>query len=225
MECKVLDKGFIKLIDFMGGDDRVIESARVSRGGTVRGDNRDKKLLAFLIKNDHMTPFESSIFTFHIGCPIFIARQWMRHRWGVFSEISGRYTEFDKNNYYIPEEFFTQSLLDKHTVTKVVWSDEKKKQATEYIRAAINASILAYKELIKNELSKEQARIILPLSMYTEFYWTVHARSLMNFLKLRMSEHAQYEIRQYAAELCILFKEKMPQTYEEFYYKSLYNPV
>jgi thymidylate synthase (FAD) len=222
---QVLDRGFVKLVDFVGGDSRVIECARVSRGGTTRGDSRDRKLLSFLIKNDHLTPFETSIFAMHVKCPIFVARQWMRHRWGVFNELSGRYAEFNINDYYVPEELFTQSKLEKHSTTRANFSFLEKKEIYELIKYANAVSATTYKKLLELGLAKEQARIILPLSMYTEFYWTVHARALMHFLELRLSEHAQYEIRQYASVVCDYFQEKMPWTYEDFYYKKLYKPV
>jgi len=209
----ILDKGFLKLIDFIGGDLKVVLAARVSFDMTPKGDERDKKLIEYLLKNGHLTPFEHSVFQFHVKCPIFIARQWMRHRWGSFNEVSSRYTEV-KDEFYIPKQFRVQDTKNKQGSIEDS-SLPNDKLLKEY-ENAIENSYRTYELLIKNGVAREMARMVLPVSQYTQFYWTVNARSLLNFLKLRMDDHAQYEIREYANAIHEIFKEKMPWTWESF---------
>lgn len=209
----VLDNGFIKLVDFMGGDSKVLESARVSFKGVSKGEEADRKLLVYLLNNAHLSPFEHSIFQFHVKCPIFIARQWMRHRWGSYNEISGRYTEA-ADDFYLPSEFRAQALTNKQSSVK---SDTLNQEAAfELYNNSIKVSYNNYKELLALGVAKEMARMVLPVSQYTQFYWTINARSLMNFLSLRNDAHAQAEIRAYAKAISEIFKQKMPWTYEAF---------
>jgi thymidylate synthase (FAD) len=209
----ILDKGFLKLIDFIGGDLKVVLAARVSFDMTPKGDERDKKLIEYLLKNGHLTPFEHSVFQFHVKCPIFIARQWMRHRWGSFNEVSSRYTEV-KDEFYIPKQFRVQDTKNKQG--SIDDSSLPNDKLLKEYENAIENSYRTYELLIKNGVAREMARMVLPVSQYTQFYWTVNARSLLNFLKLRMDDHAQYEIREYANAIHEIFKEKMPWTWESF---------
>lgn len=210
---RVLDKGFVKLVDFIGGDIRAVISARVSFNMESKGEERDKKLIEYLLEHEHFTPFEHCVFQFHIKCPIFVARQWMRHRWGSYNEISARYTEV-KDEFYIPEKFRIQDLKNKQGSLE---SDKlNHKEITDLYLKAIETSYDIYKQLLRNGVAREMARMVLPVSLYTQFYWTVNARSLLNFLKLRLDEHAQYEIREYAKIIAEIFREKMPWTWEAF---------
>ncbi|MEO0295703.1 MAG: FAD-dependent thymidylate synthase, partial [candidate division WOR-3 bacterium] len=213
MEFKVLDKGFLRLVEFMGGDNSVVQSARVSYGSGLKGEEKDKKLLFYLMENEHMTPFEHSVFKFHVKCPIFVARQWFRHRWGSYNEISGRYTEY-KDEYYLPEKLRVQSKKDKQM--SEFGDIEEEKELLKKMQDIFEKSFEVYRELLERGVAREIARIVCPLSTYTQFYWTVNARSLMNFLRLRLDIHAQYEIREYAKCILEIFKEKMPWTYEAF---------
>ncbi len=213
MEFKVLDKGFLRLIEFMGGDEAVVEAARVSYGKGLKGEEKDKRLIFYLMEHEHMTPFEHSVFKFHVKCPIFVSRQWFRHRWGSYNEISGRYTEYPEE-YYIPDKLRVQSKKDKQMSEFGNIEDEK--ILLEKIKNLYEDIFRVYKELLDKGVARELARIICPLSTYTQFYWTVNARSLMNFLRLRLDIHAQYEIREYAKCILKVFKEKMPWTYEAF---------
>jgi len=210
---KILDNGFVRLVDFIGGDLRAVQSARVSFKGESKGEERDKKLLEYLLANEHFTPFEHSVFQFHIKCPIFVARQWMRHRWGSYNEISSRYTEV-KDEFYMPEKFRIQ---DKSNRQGSIESGNLNQEflLSEY-KKAIKNSYQTYEKLLKEGVAKEMARMVLPVSQYTEFYWTINARSLLNFLKLRMDSHAQKEIREYANSIAKIFEEKMPWTWEAF---------
>jgi thymidylate synthase (FAD) len=207
----VLDKGFVQLVDFMGGDQRAVDSARVSFGGTSKGEDRDRKLIEYLLAHNHISPFEHSVFQFHIKCPIFVARQWMRHRIASYNEVSARYTEV-KEEFYIPETFRAQDTINKQG--SVAGAKLDNAVLLDIYTRSINASYAAYTELIKAGVAREMARMTLPVAQYTQFHWSVNARSLMNFLDLRLDAHAQYEIRRYAEALQEIFREKMPWTFE-----------
>lgn len=213
MEYKILDKGFVKLVEFMGGDRAVVQAARVSHGEGLKGEEKDKKLIRYLLKHQHMTPFEHAVFKFHIKCPIFVARQWFRHRWASYNEISGRYTEYP-DEYYMPGKLRGQSQKDKQSSDFISIPDEKKLiKEIEEIQEKVFGF---YRKLLERGVARELARMVLPLSLYTQFYWTVNARSLMNFINLRADYHAQWEIRQYAEAIAKIFREKMPWTYQAF---------
>jgi thymidylate synthase (FAD) len=209
----VLDKGFVRLVDFMGGDGAVVQSARVSYGGGSKGDEKDRKLLNFLMKNHHETPFEHAVFKFHIKCPIFVARQWFRHRMASYNEISGRYTEF-KEEFYVPAALRAQDVKNKQGSVATAALNEPALKAV--FEKAHEQAFDAYQELIKGGVARELARNVLPVSTYTQFYFTVNARSLMNFLKLRTGEGAQWEIRQFAEAILVMFERKMPWTASAF---------
>lgn len=208
----LLDKGFIRLVDFMGSDNRVVSSARVSFGGTSKGEERDKGLIKYLLEHRHHTPFEHCYFQFHVCCPIYVARQWMRHRWGSFNEISARYTQV-KDEFYVPQEFRGQDIKNRQGSVAADLDNEKLHKIYE---DAINASFDAYNKLIEAGVAREMARGVLPVCQYTQFYWSVNARSLLNFLQLRQDGHAQYEIRVYADAIAQIFKEKLPWSWEAF---------
>jgi thymidylate synthase (FAD) len=208
---QVLDKGFVDLVDTMGNDLSIVRAARVSYGKDSTDPEKDKKLINFLLKNDHGTPFEHTSLTFHVKAPIFVTRQWMRHRIGnSFNEISGRYMEM-KEEFYIPSSLRTQ-IGKNYQYTPLLNSTN----GIDKIIKHYETTFKFYKELLTNGVAKEQARAVLPLGMYTEFYWTVNTRSLMNFITLRLEEHAQEEIREYARVLLEYFKETFPWTCEAF---------
>ncbi|MDR0645444.1 MAG: FAD-dependent thymidylate synthase [Elusimicrobiota bacterium] len=209
----VLDAGFVKLVDFMGGDLRAANSARVTFGGASKGEEKDKLLIKYLIDHAHHTPFEHSVFQFHIKCPIFVARQWMRHRMCSYNEVSARYTEV-KDEFYIPAEFRAQDTNNKQG--SLASKDFNNKELIKIYGESIETSYKAYKKLLDAGVAREMARGILPVAQYTQFYWTINARSLMNFITLRADGHAQYEIRVYAEAIAQIFKEKMPWSYEAF---------
>jgi len=210
---RVLDKGFVKLVDFMGGDQRAVQSARVTFGSQARGEEKDKRLIEYLLAHDHSTPFEHSVFQFHIKCPIFVARQWMRHRIASYNEISARYTEVTEE-FYTPKAFRAQDKINRQGSTAEPELDQSKMLAV--YKDSVKASYQAYKELLKAGAAREMARMALPVSQYTQFYWSVNARSLLNFLSLRMDVRAQSEIRDYANAVSEIFNEKMPWTWEAF---------
>lgn len=194
-QIKVLDNGYVALVDSMGGDKAVIESARRCYMSEPQGASADSKLIRHLIIKDHGTPFEHAYFRFDVKCPIFVARQWIRHRIGTYNEMSLRYC-LAKRDFYTPEGLSGGELL-------------------EY-KKAVNNAFDAYESMVSSGIKREQARGVLPLSIYTLYYWTVNARSLMNFLKLRLDKGAQPEIREYAKALLKIFRDTMPMTAEAF---------
>lgn len=189
IEYKILDNGHIKLVRCMGMDEAVIIAARRCWRSKSKGLESDINLINHLIKKGHGTPFEHAVFAFDIKCPLFVARQWFRHRIASYNEVSLRYC-IAKKDYYTPKKL-ERSLLKRY-------------------KESIENSLKPYVELVKKGVSKEQARAVLPLSLYTEFYWTINARSLMNFFKLRLDKSAQHEIREYAKALFKIFDMKMP---------------
>lgn len=194
-KIKVLDNGYVALVDSMGMDKAVIEAARRCYMSEPQGEESDAKLVRHLILKDHGTPFEHAYFRFDVKCPIFVARQWIRHRIGTYNEMSLRYC-LAKREYYTPSSLTGEAL--------------------EKYRKSVNSAFDTYETLVASGIKREQARGVLPLSLYTLYYWTVNARSLMNFLKLRLDKAAQAEIREYAKALLEIFKEKMPVTAKAF---------
>lgn len=209
---KVLDKGFVRLQDFAGGDLNVVNSARVSFGKYHEEmEEGDDKLINFLAKHRHGTPFESSWFHFHIKCPIFVAREWMRHRMSSFNEISGRYVKLEPEFYY-PENSREQYGKPGAYKFKEVYEPD----LHTFLIEAYEKAYECYEELLELNVAKELARAVLPVGMYTEYYYSANARSLMNFLSLRNAENAMFEIRKYAEAMEQVFEEKMPVTYRCF---------
>jgi thymidylate synthase (FAD) len=211
----VLDKGFVRLVDFLGGDMAVVQGARVSFGQESKGAERDRKLIHYLMKHEHGTPFEMAVFKFHVKAPIFVARQWFRHRVGSYNEISYRYVEV-QDEFYVPSELRAQDTKNKQASFAGGFSDEAQARGRALIEEAYQAAHQKYEELLALGVARELARIVLPVGLYTQFYVAYNARSLMNFVRLRTGAGAQHEIRRYAEAMAQIFKEKMPWTYEAF---------
>lgn len=213
---KVLDKGELELIDFMGSDLAVVQGARISNGAAMpdwRGAP-DEKLIRFLAKNGHMSPFEHAVFKFYIKCPIFVAREWQRHRTFSYNERSGRYKEFEPE-FYVPEQARVQDPNNKQSSIVPAKELAYLHQGTAWtLDAAYNHSYEVYEKLLGYGVAREMARMVLPLSLYTEFIVTGNFRNWMHFLELRDSPDAQYEIRVYAQAISDILKEKMPISYE-----------
>ncbi len=209
----VLDKGFVRLVDFMGGDGGVVDSARVSYGGKSKGEEADRKLIAYLLKHQHMTPFEQAVFKFHVSAPIFVMRQWIRHRMASYNEISARYTEV-KDEFYIPSKWRAQDVRNKQGSVAAPTLDHA--ELTQKFEGQVAAALKLYREMLAAGVARELARMILPVNAYTQFYWTVNARSLMHFIGLRADTHAQWEIQQYAEVLADCLQQKMPWTFDAF---------
>jgi thymidylate synthase (FAD) len=211
----VLDSGFVRLVDSMASDVSVANAARVSFGKSIQElSPADIGLIGFLMKNRHGTPFEHNSFMFHVKCPIFVAREWFRHRIGSFNEYSGRYSEM-LNEFYIPDwdSMRTQTGKPGSYTFEQIEDEQKCERIEDMFTAAYEQSFAAYRKMLDEGLAKELARAVIPVGAYTEFYWTVNARSLMNFLSLRLGEDAQHEIREYAVLVDEMFKSKMPVTH------------
>jgi thymidylate synthase (FAD) len=213
----VLDHGFVRLDAAVADDLSVVNAARVSFGARVDTmDDRSAGLVRFLMRERHGTPFEHNFFRFHIKAPLFVTREWQRHRVGSFNERSGRYSE-------LPDEFYVPAADDVRTqvgkpgaYTFEPLPDDVAEQVRADIEASYAESYRRYQEMLAANVAKEVARTVLPVGLYTEFYWSVNARSLMNFLSLRNAPTAQHEIRLYAEAAERHFEHAMPVTHAAF---------
>jgi len=201
-EFPVLDKGFVRLVDYMGGDDRIVQSARVSYGSGTKSFREDQGLINYLLRNDHTSPFEQVVMTFHTKMPIFVARQWVRHRTARVNEISGRYSVM-KNEFYLPaaEDVAFQSEDNKQGRSTEDIPQELREKVRSILEEEQQKVYSSYTSLLDENVARELARINLPLSLYTEWYWQIDLKNLFHFLNLRMDSHAQMEIRVYADEI------------------------
>jgi thymidylate synthase (FAD) len=214
---EVLDHGFVRLDAVLADDLSVVNAARVSFGTRREAmDERDAGLVRFLMRERHGTPFEHNFFRFHIKAPLFVTREWQRHRIGSFNERSGRYSELP-DEFYVPAASAVRTQVGKpgaYTFEPV--ADELAQQARDGIAASYAESYRHYQALLDDGVAKEVARTVLPVGLYTEFYWSLNARSLMNFLSLRNAETAQREIRLFAAAVETHFAGAMPVTHASF---------
>ena len=219
-EIKVLDHGFIRVIDYMGDDAAIVQAARVSYGKGTKSVREDAGLINYLMRHKHSTPFEMCEIKLHVKLPIFVARQWIRHRTGSFNEYSGRYSVMD-NEFYIPSEdqVRTQSK-DNMQGRGDILSDDVVNDTRLFLNAVSLRSYVSYESLIAedepNTLARELARIVLPLNIYSEWYWKVDLKNLLDFLNLRTNPHAQYEIRAYAEEIEKILRQWLPITYSAY---------
>lgn len=214
-----INKGFVRLDGYEASDLSVVNAARVSFG-TKKDilDDADVGLINFLMKNKHGTPFEHNFFRFHIKTPIFVAREWFRHRIGSFNEFSMRYA-IPNLDFYLPEPDKFRTQVGKPGSYTFEQIDNDNGQV-EFMRLAMNDvcsyAQQTYEQLIEAGVAKELARIVLPVNTYTEFYWSVNARSILNFLALRNAPEAMLEIREYAEAIESIFAKGMPITYQCF---------
>lgn len=211
--------GFVRLDGMMGGDGdlSVVNAARVSfakRADTL-GD-AEVGLINYLMKNRHGTPFEHNAFRFNIRCPLFVAREWFRHRWSSFNEESLRYSGARLEGYIPAPEDFRKQVGKPGAYYFEPVDDFLAEDAKYSIEDIYDMAFSTYQYLINKGLAKEQARMVLPVGIYTEFYWTVNARGLMNFLSLRNEHQAQKEIRDYAQAVEVLWSRVMPETQRAF---------
>ncbi len=214
----VLDKGFVRLVDYLGGDARIVQAARVSYGKGTTSVRRDKMLIEYLLQHEHTSPFEQVVLTFHCKMPIFVARQWIRHRTARVNEISGRYSEMP-DEFYIPDKSVIRQQSKKNLQGRDDLTDvpaEIQNKVLEILKRDRETAFTGYKEMLDDEIARELARINLPLSLYTEWYWQIDLHNLFRFLKLRLDWHAQYEIRCYAEVIGTLTKKVAPLAYDAF---------
>lgn len=217
-EIKVLDHGFVRLVESMGNDLSVIRSARVSYNAEWRtGEDagKDEKLIRYLMRNRHTSPFESVLFTFDVKAPIFVFRQWHRHRTFSFNEISARYSELPEE-FYVPavEQITTQSASNKQMRTT-----EKHPNAEHWqqvIKGICGSSFGLYKQMLDDGVPRELARGVLPVNTYSHMFATVDLHNLFHFLALRLHEHAQFEIRVYAQAMLELIRPIVPVSVAAF---------
>jgi len=213
----VLDHGFVRLDAAMADDLSVVNAARVSFARRKEAlDESDEGLVRFLMRERHGTPFEHNSFRFHVRCPIFVAREWFRHRVGSFNEFSMRYARAT-DEFYVPAPEDVRTQVGKPGAYSF---EPVEPELAEQTRAALEDvyehAFSTYERLVEAGVARELARSVLPVGAYTEFYWTINARALMNFVSLRAAETAQREIRRYAEAVERFLAERMPITHAAF---------
>jgi thymidylate synthase (FAD) len=216
-EIKVLDHGFIRLIDYMGSDARIVQTARVSYGEGTKTIRQDAGLIDYLLRHQHSSPFEHVVFEFHCKMPIFVARQWIRHRTARLNEISGRYSVM-KDEFYVPprDKISFQSADNKQGRNPEDVPAELQDKVIELLKQDQENVYKNYEGMIENDIARELARINLPLSLYTEWYWQMDLKNMFHFLALRMDSHAQWEIQEYGRAMAKVVKAVCPLAYESF---------
>lgn len=217
IKTDIFRHGYVELHDWMGDDLRIVNMARQSFGKTsVEMGEAEIGLINFLMKNKHGTPFEGPVFTFNVKCPIFVAREWFRHRISSYNEYSGRYSKMCED-VYIPEIEQIRTQKGKPGSYTFEAMDPAK---AERIRLSMQIQARdawdTYENLLKRGTAKEVARMVLPVNQYTQFTWVVNLRSLLNFISLRSAENAMWEIRQYSLAMEDQIKKVVPVSFEAF---------
>jgi len=212
----VLDHGFVRLVDYLGGDARIVQAARVSYGEGTKTVREDRALIDYLLRNRHTSPFEQVILTFHVKMPVFVARQWIRHRTARLNEISGRYSVM-RDEFYLPRpvEVRTQSTRNRQGGERTV-EPATAERVIGALRADQHSTYQHYQALLEDGIARELARINLPLSLYTEMYWQIDLNNLFHFLSLRLDWHAQYEIRAYGDVMATMVRAVCPLAFQAF---------
>ena len=224
----ILDHGFIRVIDYMGDDAAVVQAARVSYGRGTRKVSEDRGLIRYLMRHRHTTPFEMCEIKFHVKLPIFVARQWIRHRTASINEYSARYSILDREFYIpAPEQLAAQSNTNRQGRGEVLQGKEALR-ALDILREDSARAYADYQEMLNEDdegnvidpdrqgLARELGRMNLPLNTYTQWYWKTNLHNLMHFLSLRADPHAQYEIRVYADAMMEMLRAWVPLTAEAF---------
>ena len=216
----VLDHGLVRVIDYMGDDAAIVQAARVSYGAGTKHVQNDEGLIRYLMRHWHSTPFEMCEIKLHIKLPVFVARQWIRHRTANVNEYSARYSILDRE-FYIPEpsQLAAQSSVNNQGRGEVL-SGEEAARVLDMLKRDAATAYDHYEDMLSQEgqqgLARELARMNLPMNIYTQWYWKVDMHNLFQFLRLRADSHAQYEIRVYAEEMCRLVKDWVPLAYAAF---------
>ena len=216
----VLDHGFVRVIDYMGDDAAICQAARVSYGKGTKSVQNDEGLIRYLMRHWHSTPFEMCELKLHVKLPVFVARQWIRHRTANVNEYSARYSILDREFYIpAPDKVAAQSVVNNQGRGEVLTGTEAA-QVLEILKADSTRAYDNYEAMISQEgqqgLARELARMNLPANIYTQWYWKVDLHNLFHFLRLRADAHAQYEIRVYADEMCKLVADWVPFAYRAF---------
>lgn len=211
-----LNHGFVRLVDYNGGDSRIVQSARVSYGEGTKTVREDVALINYLVKNRHTSPLEQVNLTFHCKMPIFVARQWVRHRTAKLNEISGRYSVM-KDEFYVPDPAqICYQATDNKQGRQGQMTDEECATVVGMMTKEQEEQYARYTELVDMGMARELARVDLPLSLYTEWYWQIDLHNLFHFLSLRLDAHAQYEIRVYAEAMAKCAEAVAPMAYQAF---------
>ncbi|MEM9432934.1 MAG: FAD-dependent thymidylate synthase [Pseudomonadota bacterium] len=216
----VLDHGFIRVIDYMGDDSAICQAARVSYGKGTKSVQNDEGLIRYLMRHWHSTPFEMCEIKLHVKLPVFVARQWIRHRTANVNEYSARYSILDREFYIpAPEHLAAQSVINNQGRGEALSGDEADR-VLRYLKDDSMRAYDHYEEMIGQDgqqgLARELARMNLPANIYTQWYWKVDLHNLFHFLRLRADSHAQYEIRVYADAICNVVKDWVPAAYGAF---------
>jgi thymidylate synthase (FAD) len=216
-EFKCLDHGFVRLIDYMGNDEAIVQAARVSYGKSTKKTQKDRDLIRYLLRHQHTSPFEMVELKFHCKLPIFVARQWIRHRTASVNEYSLRYSEAQKEFYFPePDAIRKQSTLNRQGRSDETLSPENQQRILTILKRHIQLLWEDYEQFEQMDIARELARIHLPVSLYTEWYWKIDLHNLLHFLRLRLDPTAQYEIQVYAEAIAEIVKIAVPLTWEAF---------
>jgi len=216
----VLDHGFIRVIDYMGDDAAIVQAARVSYGAGTKHVQNDEGLIRYLMRHWHSTPFEMCEIKLHVKLPVFVARQWIRHRTANVNEYSARYSILDREFYIpAPEQLAAQSVVNNQGRGEMLTGEESAR-VLEMLKSDANRAYDHYEAMLSQDgqqgLARELARMNLPANIYTQWYWKVDLHNLFHFLRLRADEHAQYEIRVYAEAIAACVKDWVPLAYAAF---------
>ena len=216
----VLDHGFVRVIDYMGDDSAIVQAARVSYGAGTKHVSNDEGLIRYLMRHWHSTPFEMCEVKFHVKLPVFVARQWIRHRTANVNEYSARYSILDREFYIpAPEHLAAQSTVNNQGRGAVLEGEEAAR-VLEMLKGDAGRAYDNYEAMLSQDgqqgLARELARMSLPANVYTQWYWKVDLHNLFHFLRLRADAHAQYEIRVYAELMCKLVADWVPLAYAAF---------
>ncbi|WP_164659944.1 FAD-dependent thymidylate synthase [Tropicibacter sp. Alg240-R139] len=216
----VLDHGFVRVIDYMGDDAAICQAARVSYGKGTKSVQNDEGLIRYLMRHWHSTPFEMCELKLHVKLPVFVARQWIRHRTANVNEYSARYSILDREFYIpAPDQMAAQSVINNQGRGEALQGEEAAR-VLEILKGDATRTYDHYEEMISQEgqqgLARELARMNLPANIYTQWYWKVDLHNLFHFLRLRADSHAQYEIRVYAEAICDIVADWVPAAYKAF---------
>ena len=204
----VLDHGYVRYIDHMGSDQRICEAARISYKSPSKGEEQDQKLINYLWKNKHTSPFEMAKLTINIKLPIFVMRQYVRHRMQNLNEVSARYTELS-NEFYIPIKWRRQDIKNKQGSIE---ADLPHGELSELLTVNCTDCYRTYQTMLKSGVAREMARMVLPVNIYTEIYACWDLKNLLHFITLRDDSHAQFEIAEYGRAIKSICKELFPMT-------------
>ncbi|HST04280.1 MAG TPA: FAD-dependent thymidylate synthase [Chloroflexia bacterium] len=217
MALAVPSNGFVRLVDYMGSDQSIVQAARVSYGAGTKSVREDRGLIRYLMRHDHTTPFEMVVLKFHIKAPIFVIRQWIRHRTASVNEESARYSIM-KEEFHEPAwaDVGFQSKDNKQGRSPDEVPQELVQRFLTFLKEDRDTAYAHYEDFLNNNVARELARIVLPLSLYSEFYWQMNLHNLLHFLRLRLDAHAQKEIRDFAQQVATCVQAVAPIAWEAF---------